>query len=161
MLVEKKFGEASRSIVIEDFLVGDEVSFLAIVDGEHILPLASAKDHKRLLDRDQGPNTGGMGAYSPAPLATPALYEKVMERIMIPTVKGMADEGNPFVGILYAGLMISNGEPQLLEFNVRFGDPEAQVILPRLRTDLVHLIQETLNGNLRYMRLSWEPIVSV
>ncbi|OGQ47163.1 MAG: phosphoribosylamine--glycine ligase [Deltaproteobacteria bacterium RIFCSPLOWO2_02_FULL_46_8] len=161
MLVEKKFGEASRSIVIEDFLVGDEVSFLAIVDGEHILPLASAKDHKRLLDRDQGPNTGGMGAYSPAPLATPALYEKVMERIMIPTVKGMADEGNPFVGILYAGLMISNGEPQLLEFNVRFGDPEAQVILPRLRTDLVHLIQETLNGNLRHLRLSWEPRVSV
>ncbi|MBI5298924.1 MAG: phosphoribosylamine--glycine ligase [Deltaproteobacteria bacterium] len=161
MLVEKKFGEASRSIVIENFLVGDEVSFLAIVDGEHILPLASAKDHKRLLDHDQGPNTGGMGAYSPASLATPALYEKVMERIMIPTVKGMADEGNPFVGILYAGLMISNGEPELLEFNVRFGDPEAQVILPRLRTDLLQLIQETLDGNLRHLRLSWEVKVSV
>lgn len=161
MLVGKQFGEASLSIVIEKFLVGDEVSFLAIVDGEHILPLASAKDHKRLLDRDQGPNTGGMGAYSPAPLATPALYEKVMERIMMPTVKGMADEGNPFVGILYAGLMISNGEPQLLEFNVRFGDPETQVILPRLRTDLVQLIQETLNGNLRHLRLSWETKVSV
>lgn len=161
MLVEKRFGEASRSIVIEDFLKGEEVSFLAIVDGEHILPFASAKDHKRLLDHDQGPNTGGMGAFSPAPLATPALYEKVMERIMIPAVKGMATEGNPFAGILYAGLMICDGEPHLLEFNVRFGDPEAQVILPRLRTDLVSLVQEAIAGNLHQVNLSWEPRVSV
>lgn len=143
-------------IVIEDFLKGEEASFIAVVDGNHILPLASAKDYKCQLDGDRGPNTGGMGAYSPSPLITRAIYEKIMETIMIPAVRAMVTEGFPFVGFLYAGLMIAKGEPKLLEFNVRLGDPEAQAILPRLRTDLVEIFQKALDGRLNEVELSWE-----
>lgn len=143
-------------MVIEDFLTGEEASFIAIVDGNHILALASSKDHKRLLDQDLGPNTGGMGAYSPSPLITREMYEKTMETIMIPAVRGMVTEGFPFVGFLYAGLMITQNEPKLLEFNVRLGDPEAQVILPRLKTDLVTILQKALDGSLNEVELSWE-----
>lgn len=156
MLVKKDFGEAGLKIVIEDFLDGEEASFMAVVDGHHILPLASAKDHKRLLEGDKGPNTGGMGAFSPSPLVTPSLYEKIMERILKPVVRGMFEEGHPFVGFLYAGLMIANGEPKLLELNVRLGDPEAQVILIRLKTDLVDCLEQALAGKLGGMKLSWE-----
>lgn len=156
MLVERVFGESGNRIVVEEFLKGREVSFMAFVDGENILPLSSAKDHKRLLEGDEGPNTGGMGAYSPAPNITQTLYDKVMDRIMKPTVKGMREEETPFVGVLYAGLMIDEGEPKLLEFNVRLGDPEAQVVLPRLKTDFVELIEMSLEGGLEDVLLSWE-----
>lgn len=155
MFVQKIFGPAGQRFLVEEFLEGMEVSFMALVDGKNVLALSSARDHKRLLDGGKGPNTGGMGAFSPADVSS-ALYEKVMERIMKPTVTGMMEEGSPFVGVLYAGLMVCNGEPKLLEFNVRFGDPEAQVILPRLKTDLVDLMEETLAGNLDRVLLSWE-----
>ncbi len=155
-LVDGRFGEAGKKIVIEDFLKGEEASFIAVCDGNHILPLASAKDHKRLLDGNKGPNTGGMGAISPAPIMNTDLYEKVMEKIMWPAVKGMVTEGNPFIGFLYAGLMIDKGEPKLLEFNVRLGDPEAQAILFRLKTDLVALFESALAGELNEIQLSWE-----
>ncbi|MDO8527736.1 MAG: phosphoribosylamine--glycine ligase [Deltaproteobacteria bacterium] len=160
MLVEKCFGEAGCRIVIEEFLKGEEASFIAVVDGKHVLPLSSARDYKRLLNGDKGPNTGGMGSISPATIIHGDLYEKVMERIMIPAVRGMAAEGAPFVGFLYAGLMIENGDPHLLEFNVRMGDPEAQVILPRLKTDLVSIIEAALAGRLGDMLLSWETKIS-
>lgn len=160
LLVAKKFGPASRQIVIEDFLQGEEVSFIAVVDGHHLLPLASAKDHKRLLDGDRGPNTGGMGAYSPSPLITSSISQKIMEQVMKPAVKGMAADGTPFVGFLYAGLMIHNGEPQLLEFNVRLGDPETQAILPRLKSDLVAILEAALEGNLNTIKPSWKTEAS-
>lgn len=159
-MVEKKFGEAGQKIVIEEFLEGEEASFIAVVDGNHILPLASSKDHKRLGEGNLGPNTGGMGAYSPSPLMTAAVYEKTMEKIMIPAVRGMVTEGFPFVGFLYAGLMIVKGEPKLLEFNVRLGDPEAQVILPRLKTDLVEILEMALQGRLNEVTPSWETRVA-
>lgn len=143
-------------IVIEDFLQGEEASFIAIVDGNHILPLASSKDHKRLLDNDEGPNTGGMGAFSPHPAVTRGVYEKIMETIMLPAVRGMVTEGFPFVGFLYAGLMIVQGEPKLLEFNVRLGDPEAQAILMRLKTDLTEVLPMAMEGRLNEVSLSWE-----
>ena len=160
ILVERYFGEAGHRIVIEDFLKGEEVSFIAVVDGNHILPLASSKDHKRLLAGDQGPNTGGMGAISPSPLITANVYEKIMEKIMLPAVHGMVTEGFPFVGFLYAGLMIAQGEPKLLEFNVRLGDPETQVILPRLKTDLVEILQAALQGRLNEIEPSWSTSAS-
>lgn len=154
VFLKKSFGE--QSVVLEEFLEGEEVSFMVLSDGERSLPLASAQDHKRLLDQDQGPNTGGMGAYSPAPIMTPMLHEKVMTRIIAPTLKGMAAEGRPFKGILYAGLMIVSGEPYVLEYNVRFGDPEAQVILPRLRTDWVELLQAAIEGHLDRVKPVWK-----
>lgn len=162
-LIDGRFGEAGKKIVIEDFLRGEEASFIAVCDGNHILPLASAKDHKRLCDGDKGPNTGGMGAISPAPTMNTDTYDKVMEKIMWPAVKGMVTDGNPFVGFLYAGLMICDGEPKLLEFNVRLGDPEAQAILFRLKTDLVDLFEAALKGSLNEIHLSWEtrPAVCV
>lgn len=156
MLVKKEFGQAGTKIVIEDFLKGEEASFIAMVDGENILPLASSKDHKRLLDKDRGPNTGGMGAVSPSPLVTASIYEKVMEKIVQPAVKGLREEGFPFTGFLYAGLMVAQGEPKLLEFNVRLGDPETQVILPRLKTDLVEILEAALEGRLDKIKPSWE-----
>lgn len=156
ILVESCFGEAGKRIVLEDFLKGEEASFIAMVDGNHVLPLSSAKDHKRLLDNDKGPNTGGMGAYSPSPIINPSVYEKVMEKIMLPAVRGMVTEGFPFVGFLYAGLMVCDKEPNLLEFNVRLGDPEAQAILPRLKTDLITIVEAALEGRLNETRLSWE-----
>ncbi len=157
MLVDGAFGDAGKTIVIEECLEGEEASFLAFADGNHVLPLASSQDHKRVGDGDTGPNTGGMGAYSPAPVVTPALFDKVMQRVMLPTVRGMATEGRSFTGVLYAGLMIRDGEPHVLEFNVRFGDPEAQPLLARLKTDLAQVIQAAVDGTLNTIHLEWDP----
>ncbi len=152
---------ANEKIVVEEFLKGEEASFLVFCDGNHLLPLASSQDHKRIGEGDTGPNTGGMGAYSPAPVVTKSVYEKIMEKIMLPAVRGMVTEGCPFVGILYAGLMIHHGEPRLLEFNVRFGDPEAQALLARLKSDLVEVMEHTVHGTLNQVSLHWDPRPSV
>ncbi len=151
---EKPFGD--QAVVLEEFLDGEELSFMVLCDGERALPLASSQDHKRLGDGDAGPNTGGMGAYSPAPLVTPDLHEKIMNRIVGPTLKGMAEEGSPFKGILYAGVMVVAGEPLVLEFNVRFGDPEAQVILPRLASDWMELFLAAEAGRLDQVQPRWK-----
>jgi len=160
-LVDGRFGDAGCEVVIEDCLVGEEVSFFALVDGTTVLPLTSAQDHKRAFDGDTGPNTGGMGAYSPAPALTPALTERVMAEIIRPTVVAMAGEGCPFRGVLFAGLMIVDGaagpEPYLLEYNVRFGDPECQVLLPRLESDLLPLLHAAAVGRLEGCTVSWRP----
>ena len=149
------FGEAGKEIVIEEFLDGEEASFFALVDGETALPLATAQDHKRALDGDQGPNTGGMGAYSPAPIMTPELSAQVMENIVMPTVRAMAERGTPFKGVLYAGLMIKEGEAKLIEYNVRFGDPEAQVLMLRLKSDLLPALLAVGEGRLAGVSLDW------
>lgn len=158
LLVKKPFGEACEKILIEEFLAGEEVSFIGIADGRHLLAFSSTRDHKRLLDGDQGPNTGGMGAYSPAPHVTGSLTERILQGIMRPAIRGMADEGMPYVGFLYAGLMLTREGPKVLEFNARLGDPETQVLLPRLRTDLVELMELALEGNLEGVPLSWESM---
>ena len=155
IMTERSFGEAGAEVVIEKFLEGEEASFFALVDGSHVLPLASAQDHKAAHDGDQGPNTGGMGAYSPAPVLTPKLQDIVMERIVRPTVVAMALEGRPYKGILYAGLMIDKGVPHLLEYNVRFGDPECQVLMMRLKSDLVDLMLASIDGTLDRTRIDW------
>jgi phosphoribosylamine---glycine ligase len=151
------FGDAGRRVVIEECLRGEEVSFMALTDGRTVVPLASSQDHKRLGDGDTGPNTGGMGAYSPAPLLTPALEETVMDEVMYPVVEGLAADGIPYRGLLYAGLMIDDGRPKVLEFNVRFGDPECQVLMARLRSDLIDLIEAVLDGFLVGCTPSWDP----
>ena len=152
------FGDAGRVVVVEEFLEGEEASFIVMADGAQALPLATSQDHKRLQDGDRGPNTGGMGAYSPAPVVTPALHERIMREVIAPTLRGLADEGMPYTGFLYAGLMIAkDGRPNVLEFNCRFGDPEAQPILSRLRSDLVTLIEAALAGRLREARAEWDP----
>ena len=150
-----RFGAAGREIVVEEFLEGEEVSFFALVDGRAVLPLASAQDHKAVGDGDTGPNTGGMGAYSPAPAMTPALHEEVMARIVRPTVAAMADEGMPYRGLLYAGLMIDGEGPKLLEYNIRFGDPECQVLLARLKSDLLPALLAARDGVLDHVDLRW------
>ncbi|HUB97510.1 MAG TPA: phosphoribosylamine--glycine ligase [Stellaceae bacterium] len=155
-LDRNRFGAAGAEIVIEDFLAGEEASFFALVDGETALPLSSAQDHKRVGDGDTGPNTGGMGAYSPAPCLTPALSEEVMARIIRPTVAAMAAEGRPYKGVLYAGLMLTEKGPQLIEYNVRFGDPECQVLLPRLKSDLLPALIASRDGVLKMFDLRWE-----
>ena len=154
-LGEGRFGAAGAEVVIEDFLAGEEVSVFALVDGVHCLPLASAQDHKRVGDGDTGPNTGGMGAYSPAPCLTPALEEAVMARIIRPTVRAMAAEGRPYKGVLYAGLMLTASGPQLIEYNVRFGDPECQVLMPRLKSDLLPALVAARDGVLKSFDLRW------
>ncbi len=150
-----QFGEAGSEIVIEGFLDGEEASFFALSDGTHVLPLATAQDHKQVGDGDTGPNTGGMGAYSPAPVMTPAMVERTLNSIVLPTIQAMAAEGRPFKGVLYAGLMITVQGPQLIEYNVRFGDPEAQVLLPRLRSDLLPVLIACADGDLDQVDLSW------
>ena len=157
-----RFGPAGDRIVVEEFLEGEEASFIVMVDGRHVLPLATSQDHKRLRDGDLGPNTGGMGAYSPAPVVTPAIHERVMREVMWPTVRGLAAEGTPYVGFLYAGLMIAgDGTPRVLEFNCRFGDPETQPILMRLRSDLTELVDAALDGRLEGAGLEWDPRAAV
>jgi phosphoribosylamine--glycine ligase len=158
---EGAFGEAGREIVIEEFLVGEEASFFALVDGRDILPLASAQDHKRVGDGDTGANTGGMGAYSPAPIMTPNIEQRVMDEIIRPTVDQMARRGTPFTGILFAGLMIGDDGPKLIEYNVRFGDPEAQVLMMRLESDLLPALLATCDGNLADIRLAWRDEVAL
>ncbi len=155
MLTEERFGEAGKEIVVEEFLAGEEASFFALVDGETALPLATAQDHKRVGDGDTGPNTGGMGAYSPAPVVTEEVAERVMARIVRPTVAAMKAEGAPFRGVLYAGLMIDKGEPRLLEYNVRFGDPECQALMVRLASDLLPALVASADGVLDMFDLRW------
>jgi phosphoribosylamine--glycine ligase len=162
MLAGKAFGSAGHRVVIEEFLVGEEASFICLCDGRRALPFASSQDHKARDDGDQGPNTGGMGAYSPAPVVTPAVHARVMREVIEPTLAGMAADGAPYVGFLYAGLMITPaGAPKVIEFNCRFGDPEAQPVMMRLRSDLVQLCQAALAGGLDEIRLAWDPRVAL
>ncbi|QRN41311.1 MAG: phosphoribosylamine--glycine ligase [Neisseriaceae bacterium] len=162
MLLDNKLGDAGTKVVIEDFLEGVEASFIVMVDGQHILPMATSQDHKRLLDQDQGPNTGGMGAYSPALVVSESIFHKVMERIIEPTVKGMRKEGYPFTGFLYAGLMIdSSGDPYTVEFNCRSGDPETQPIMSRLETDIVDLLEAAIEGRLDKSSIHWNERTAV
>ncbi len=157
MLSDNKLGDAGARVVIEEFLDGEEASFMVMVDGKNILPLATSQDHKRLLDADQGPNTGGMGAYSPAPVVTPEVHARAMREIIIPTVEGMAKDGIPYTGFLYAGLMISpKGEVKTLEFNCRMGDPETQPIMMRLKSDLVALAAHAADGTLDQATAEWD-----
>jgi len=157
MLAEQAFGKAGQRIVIEEFLQGEEASFICMVDGEHILPLATSQDHKAVNDGDQGLNTGGMGAYSPAPVITPEMHNKIMKMVIEPTVSGMAAEGNPYTGFLYAGLMIdAQGTPYVLEYNCRLGDPETQPILMRLQSDLVELCNLALDKRLHLAPVEWD-----
>jgi phosphoribosylamine--glycine ligase len=152
-----RFGDAGAEIVIEQFLEGEEASFIVMADGAHVLPLASSQDHKRLLDGDQGPNTGGMGAYSPAPVVTPAVHARVMHEIIQPTIRGLAADGMPYTGFLYAGLMISaDGTPTVLEFNCRLGDPETQPIMARLDSDLTTLCEAALDRRLDAVEAHWD-----
>jgi len=152
------FGEAGRVVVVEEFLEGEEASFIVMADGAHVLPLATSQDHKRLLDGDRGPNTGGMGAYSPAPVVTAALHGRIMREVIRPTLAGLAAEGMPYTGFLYAGLMIAkDGTPNVLEFNCRFGDPETQPVLSRLKSDLVTLCEAALAGRLDTVDAEWDP----
>lgn len=156
IMKDKVFAEAGTKVVIEDYLVGEEVSILAVCDGENYLILESAQDHKRIFDDDLGPNTGGMGAYSPAPIVTETLLRKIEARVMEPTVRGMAREGVPFKGILYAGLMITSQGPYVLEYNVRFGDPETQSVLPRLQSDVLDIMFASCQGRLNEIQLKWD-----
>ncbi len=157
MLSDNKLGSAGARVVIEEFLTGEEASFIVMVDGKNILPLATSQDHKRLQDGDQGPNTGGMGAYSPALVVTPQIHAKVMREIIRPTVDGMAQEGHPYTGFLYAGLMISpDGNVKTLEFNCRMGDPETQPIMLRMKSDLVALAEHAVNGTLDQAEVDWD-----
>ena len=164
MLAGNAFGEAGCRVVIEEFLAGEEASFIVITDGEHVVPMATSQDHKRVGDGDTGPNTGGMGAYSPAPVVTDSVHERVMAEIILPTIRGMAAEGNRYVGFLYAGLMIdAEGAPRVIEYNCRFGDPETQPIMLRLQSDLVTLCQEAITGTLDRCKVAWDvrPAVGV
>ncbi|GGY73759.1 phosphoribosylamine--glycine ligase [Pseudoduganella plicata] len=162
MLSDNAFGDAGARIVIEEFLAGEEASFIVMCDGRNVLPLATSQDHKRLLDGDQGPNTGGMGAYSPAAIVTPAMHARVMREIINPTIQGMAKDGIPFSGFLYAGLMIdAAGNPKTLEFNCRMGDPETQPIMARLKTDLVGVMEHAVNGTLDSVGLEWDRRTAV
>jgi phosphoribosylamine---glycine ligase len=157
MLTQKSLGDAGARLVVEEFLQGEEASFIVMSDGTHVLPLATSQDHKRLRDGDQGPNTGGMGAYSPAPVVTPKVHARAMREIIQPAVQGMAQDGIPYVGFLYAGLMIDkNGTPKTLEFNCRLGDPETQPIILRLKSDLLELIERALDGTLDQVEADWD-----
>lgn len=162
MLAGNAFGEAGSRVVIEEFLEGEEASFIVMVDGEHVLPMATSQDHKRVGDGDTGPNTGGMGAYSPAPVVTDSVHQRIMDEVIYPTVRGMAAEGHPYTGFLYAGLMIdNNGAPKVIEFNCRFGDPETQPIMLRMQSDLVALCTAAIDRKLDQCDSEWDPRASV
>jgi len=157
MMTDKSLGDAGARLVVEEFLQGEEASFIVMSDGTHVLPLATSQDHKRLRDGDQGPNTGGMGAYSPAPVVTPKVHARAMREVIQPAVQGMAQDGIPYLGFLYAGLMIDkNGTPKTLEFNCRLGDPETQPIILRLKSDLLELIERALDGTLDQVEADWD-----
>ena len=157
MLAGNKFGDAGHRVVVEEFLCGEEASFICMVDGEHVLPLATSQDHKARDNGDQGPNTGGMGAYSPAPVVTSEIHNRIMDEVIYPTVRGMAAEGNPYTGFLYAGIMIEkDGTPRVLEYNCRFGDPETQPIMLRLKSDLAHLCFAALDKQLNNTEAQWD-----
>lgn len=157
IMEDRVFGDAGEKVVVEEFLSGEEASFLAFTDGETVLPMASSQDHKAVFDDDKGPNTGGMGAYSPAPVVSDEVHRKIMEQVMIPTVKAMAAEGRPYRGVLYAGLMIKGGEPKTLEFNARFGDPEAQPLLMRMESDLLPVLEAVVDRRLHEADIHWRP----
>ena len=162
MLAGNSFGDAGHRVVIEEFLVGEEASFICMVDGETVLPLATSQDHKARDNGDLGPNTGGMGAYSPAPVVTPEIHDRIMAEVIMPTVQGMNNEGNRYRGFLYAGVMVAaDGTPKVLEYNCRFGDPETQPILMRLRSDLVELCLAAINGTLADAEALWDPRASL
>jgi len=166
MLLDNKLGvahnEGGARVVIEEFLEGEEASFIVLCDGEHALALATSQDHKRLLDADQGPNTGGMGAYSPAPVVTPAVHQRAMEEVILPTLRGMAADGVPYTGFLYAGLMITpDGRVKTLEFNCRMGDPETQPIMMRLQSDLAQVLLAATRQELDRVSLDWDPRVAL
>lgn len=157
MIQDKAFGEAGNTIVVEECLEGEEVSILAFTDGQTVIPMVSSQDHKRVFDNDEGPNTGGMGAYSPAPVYTDELHEQVVKTVLEPTIKGMAQEGRVYEGILYAGLMLTKEGPKVLEYNVRFGDPETQAVLARLDTDLVGIMEAVIEKRLSEIDVKWKP----
>ena len=162
MLSDNKLGDAGARVVIEEFLTGEEASFIVMVDGQHVLALATSQDHKRLLDADQGPNTGGMGAYSPAPVVTPEIHARALREIILPTVKGMAADGIPFTGFLYAGLMIdASGKVKTLEFNCRMGDPETQPIMARLKSDFLIALDAAVDGHLDQVELEWDSRIAL
>lgn len=163
MMFEGAFGSAGAEVVIEEFLSGREISFFALCDGETAIPLASAQDHKRVFDHDKGPNTGGMGAYSPTPFVTPEVHDQIMARIILPTVAGMKSRGTPFKGVLYAGVMLTAQGPKLFEYNVRFGDPECQVLMLRMMSDIVPALLASIDGQLRNFDLRWysDPALTV
>jgi len=161
ILVRKLFGQAGEKLVIEEFLQGEEASFMALTDGEHILPLASSQDHKRVFDGDRGPNTGGMGAYSPAPVVTPKVHQLIVEQILKPLLGGLKKLGVCYRGVLYVGLMITQNGPKVLEFNARFGDPECQPIMMRLKSDLVPLLEATIEGRVDQVDPEWHPDAAV
>jgi phosphoribosylamine---glycine ligase len=162
MLAGNAFGSAGHRVVIEEFLTGEEASFICMIDGEHILPLASSQDHKARDDGDRGPNTGGMGAYSPAPVVTPELHRRILAEVIGPTLQGMAVEGERYTGFLYAGIMVDpRGNPKVLEFNCRFGDPETQPILMRMKTDLAELVEAGIDGQLDRVAVEWDPRVAL
>ncbi len=161
IMEERRFGDAGDLIVVEEFLTGEEASFLAFSDGKNVLPLATSQDHKPIYDADKGPNTGGMGAYSPAPVVTQAIFDQVMEEIMIRTVQAMESEGRPYKGVLYAGLMIEDGKARVLEFNARYGDPEAQPLLVRLDGDLVEVMEAVVDERLHEIDLEWHDDASI
>ncbi len=161
IMVEKIFGEAGRRVVIEEYLVGEEASYIAFTDGKVILPMASSQDHKCIFDGDEGPNTGGMGAYSPAPVVTDQVHERILGRILRPIIQGMGEEGRPYKGVLYAGLMIRDNHPKVLEFNARFGDPETQPVLMRMKGDIIPILEACIKGNLSQYRIEWDSRASV
>jgi len=163
MMVKKIFGDAAKKVIIEDCLIGEEASIIVIADGKGVAALASSQDHKRIFDGDRGANTGGMGAYSPAPIVTEGLFKEIMDKVITPVVKALAKEGKPFKGALYAGIMVTKDGPKVLEFNTRFGDPETQAILPRLKSDLVEAMEGAIDGKLEGYTLQWDarPCVSV
>ncbi len=161
MLSGNRFGEAGASVVVEEFLAGEEASFFALCDGQHALALVGAQDHKRVLDDDKGPNTGGMGAYSPAPVFDAAMQQRTMDEIILPTVRAMAADGMPFKGVLYAGLMITAQGPKIFEYNCRFGDPECQVLMMRLKSDIVPALLASADGNLKHLDLRWSNDVAL
>jgi len=161
LMEEKKFGEAGRQVIIEEFLEGEEVSILAFCDGKTIVPMVSSQDHKKIFDNDRGPNTGGMGAYSPVPFYPDEFEKRVLEEILKPTVKGLQSEGREYKGVIYAGLVLTKQGPKVLEFNARFGDPETQVVLPKLKTDLIDIFNAVIEGTLHKINIEWEDNAAV
>ena len=161
IMVEKIFGEAGNRVVVEEYLIGEEASYIAFTDGKTILPMASSRDHKPIFDGDQGPNTGGMGAYSPAPVVTGEVHERIIEKVLRPIIYGMREEGRPYKGVLYAGLIIHDGHPKVLEFNARFGDPETQPVLMRMKGDIVPILEACMKGNLSQHKIEWDNRSSV
>ena len=163
MMVKKIFGDAAKKVIIEECLIGEEASIIVVADGKNAVALASSQDHKRVFDTDKGPNTGGMGAYSPAPVVTDKLFKEIMGRVIYPVIKGLAKDGKIYKGALYAGVMITKDGPKVLEFNTRFGDPETQAIMPRLKSDIVELMESAIDGKLENYHLEWDmrPCVSV